>query len=116
MVEAAKGRPLRKDVYNTGSTTTDRALTDVQQQVDSKFRSQQSSPFATGRIIPSVSLTTGTANKVSHKLGRKYVAWTVVRKSANADVWEDNYSSPSNPGKFVVLQCSADVKVDILVG
>lgn len=116
MVEAAKGRALRKDIYSTGNDTADRALADVQQQVDSKFRSQQSSPFATGRIIPGISLTTGTANKVSHKLGRKYVSWSVVRKSANADVWEDNYSSPSNPNKFIVLQCSADVKVDLLVG
>ena len=56
MVEAAKGRALRKDLYSTGDDTTNRALQDVQQQVDAKFRSQQASPFATGRIITKVSM------------------------------------------------------------
>tara|TARA_Y100001973_G_C5202016_1_gene338577 strand:+ start:1656 stop:2006 length:351 start_codon:yes stop_codon:yes gene_type:complete len=116
VVEAAKGRALRKDLYSTGDDTTNRALQDVQQQVDAKFRSQQASPFATGRIITKVSMTAGTPERVAHKLGRDYIAWTVIRKSANADVWESNYTSPDSRSKFVVLDCSADVTVDLLVG
>ena len=116
MVEANKGRPLKKNLYRTGNEESDRAFADVQQDVDSKFKSQQKSPFATGRIIPGVSLAAGTSKDIPHKLGRKYVAWSVVRKSANAIIWETNYSNPTNPKKFLSLTPTADVTVDILVG
>ncbi len=116
MVEVAKGAAFRRDNYRTGNDDTDRALLDVQQRVSETVDSKGNSPFAQGRILPNVSLTTGSTNRIAHKLNRKYVAWSIVRKSADANVWESSYSSPDNPKKFLVLDCSADVKVDILVG
>lgn len=116
MVEVHKGRPLQKNLYRTGNEESDRALADVQQDVDSKFKSQQQSPFATGRIMKGVKLAAGGSKKVAHKLGRKYVAWSVIRQSGNSIIWESNYASPTNPEKFLTLTATSDVTVDILVG
>ena len=116
VVEVHKGRPLQKNLYRTGNEEADRALADVQQDVDSKFKSQQQSPFATGSILKGVTLSAGTSKKVAHKLGRKYVAWSIVRQSDNSIIWETNYAKPTSPEKFLTLTATSDVTVDILVG
>tara|TARA_R110002020_G_scaffold82627_8_gene204961 strand:+ start:908 stop:1258 length:351 start_codon:yes stop_codon:yes gene_type:complete len=116
VVDVHKGRPLKQSLFQTGNEESDRAFADVQQDIDSKFRSQQQSPFATGRIIAKVQLAAGVSKRVAHKLGRRYVAWSVVRKSADSGVWESDYSQPANPEKFIYLTATADVTVDIVVG
>lgn len=116
VVRAHRGRPLKKNLYRTGNEESDRAFADVQQDVDSKFKSQQKSPFATGRIIESIDLEAGVSKQIAHKLGRKYIAWTVIRQSADSNVWETNYASPVNPDKFIDLTATADITIDIVVG
>lgn len=66
-----------------------------------------------GRLIPNVSLTAG-ANSVEHKLGRDLRGWIVVRKRANANIW-DEQDSNTRSSLFLNLQTSADVTVDLWV-
>jgi hypothetical protein len=44
-------------------------------------------PFMDGRLIESVSISTGTT-EISHGLNRTPVGWFIVTKNANGNVWE----------------------------
>ena len=61
-------------------------------------------------FLREISLTT-TETVVRHQLGRQLLGWKLIRKDANADVWE----SQAPDEAFLYLQATADVTVSIEV-
>lgn len=45
-------------------------------------------PFLDGVLVENIAIITGAAKLVSHGLGREPRGWLVVKKNANATVWE----------------------------
>lgn len=67
-----------------------------------------------GRLVEDVVVTTGQANTVNHRLGRKLRGWVVVRKSADANVWDEQATNELQ-SKELVLQSDATVTVSLWV-
>lgn len=65
-------------------------------------------------IISNVSLKTGQINIVNHRLDRKLLGWEIVRLRSEADIW-DSQDQNASPNLTLLLNCSADCVVDILV-
>ena len=76
------------------------------------FRELFTRPVVMGNLVTNVVLIAGSFVKVPHKLGAVYRGWSVVRKNANANVWEQ---APTMPKQFIELNCSANVTVDLWV-
>ena len=62
-------------------------------------------------FVEGVQLGTSVST-VSHTLNRRPQGWFIVRKDANADVWEPRESA--SPTKVINLQASSPVNVDII--
>lgn len=62
-------------------------------------------------FIENIELGTGVT-AVSHTLDKRPQGWFIVRKNANADVWEPSESV--SPTKVINLQASSPVTVDII--
>lgn len=85
-----------------------------QENVD-VYLSQITAPFLLdGRLLENVQLLTGAPNLIEHKLGRKPLGFLVVRKRAQADVW-DNQDANVFKDRSIDLRSSANVTVDIYV-
>lgn len=89
----------------------DDVLNRVQDQIEVSFQELGRTEILDGVLLRNVSLTTG-ANDIEHKLDRTVRGWFLTRKRANADVW-DTQDNNARPTKFLTLQASADVVVDI---
>lgn len=85
-----------------------------QQNVDEALRPLIQANILDGRLLRSVSLITGQANLVEHKLGRAPQGWLVIRSRAQATVW-DLQDSNELPSKTLDLRCSANVTVDLWI-
>lgn len=72
------------------------------------------SPIATPTLLKGVDLVTGQANSVNHLLGKVLTGWLVIRQRSQADVW-DSQDTNRIPDKTLILRCSANVTVDLLV-
>jgi hypothetical protein len=68
-----------------------------------------------GIVVRNVSIPTGSVVKVDHKLGRAPEGWIVIRKRANADVWDTQDANLSNKSIHLYLNSSADVVVDLWI-
>ena len=64
-------------------------------------------------LLQNVLLTIGR-NSVNHKLGKKLSGWTIVRKRANAAIYDNQDANPIQ-NLTLILISDADVEVDILV-
>lgn len=125
--------------------SADRDLNLVQDNVDSAFRDLErvdfltaaglntasptftlakgSLPFLGGVVIQSLPLISGQDNLVPHALGKAPSYWMMVRKNANADVWEAVTSklvdssgvSQSVNRSYINLKCSANVTITLWV-
>ncbi len=67
-----------------------------------------------GILLKGLPLVSGSTNEVNHKLGRQPQGWIIVRKRAQADVW-DLQDLNTNPSATLSLACSSDVTIDIWV-
>lgn len=65
-------------------------------------------------VLTSISLLVGQNNIINHTLGRQLAGWKIVRKRAQADIW-DNQDSNTSPNLTLWLSTSADVTIDIEV-
>lgn len=65
-----------------------------------------------GVLLSGVALKSGQANPVNHGLGRVLQGWIIVGKSSSADIW-DSQASNDLPSRTVLLNCSADVTVNL---
>lgn len=85
----------------------------VQGNVEDVLRRLAGNEFITGRPFKDIALKAGQSNVVKHNLGR-VANWIVVRKlSTSADIWELAGSSNNAPKSQLVLDCSADVTVNL---
>lgn len=64
-------------------------------------------------LLTAVALKTGD-NRVQHKLGKKLTGWIIIRKRANANIYDKQDSEPRKE-VFLALNTSADVTVDLYV-
>jgi len=62
-----------------------------------------------GRVIEDITLSSGSVTEVGHTLGRTPQGFIVVRKDANADVWES--SSPDNVSFFLTSDTSVTISI-----
>lgn len=83
----------------------------LQERLQDFFAPLLINPTLDGTLLTNVQLTTAETN-VGHKLGRKPIGWIIVRKNANAEVWEP---SSLYPASFIQLQASANVTIDLWV-
>lgn len=91
----------------------DEILNRVQDEVSNAISQLLRTELLDGRLIQNVVLTAGE-NSVEHKLDRAPIGWVVTRKRANSEVW-DSQDDNTRPNRFLTLNASADVTVDIWV-
>lgn len=67
-----------------------------------------------GQLLKDVSIPTGSVVKVPHTLSRKVTGYIVIKKNANAQIW-DSEASNTLPTKFLNLNSSANVVISLWV-
>lgn len=106
---------------NSGSLTNfkkigvkDADLRKVQQNIENVVTSVIRKEIIDGVLLKNVCLHAGIANEIKHRLGREPLGWTVVRKRADARIW-DIQDFNKNPSKTLAITCSHDVEIDIWI-
>jgi len=97
------------EAYNV----SDPHLTKVQYKLQEALGPIFSVDLLDGNLITGVDLTTSASN-IPHKLERAAKGYIVVKKNANAVVY-DNESSNTNKASFLKLIASASVTIDVWV-
>ncbi len=103
----AKNRELKR------AGSDDVNLTKAQDYIAEFVQPIQNSRIWQGVLIKSVSLSTGSVTLLEHKLNRDPQGWTIVSKNAQSDVWENKTNVIRK--RFIGLECSANVVVDIWI-
>jgi len=67
-----------------------------------------------GIRVTNVALLNGVTNEVNHGLGRTPLGWIIIRKRAQADIW-DLQDSNINKSRTLSLACSSDVIIDLWI-
>ena len=65
-----------------------------------------------GILLNDIVITTADT-VIEHKLNRKFQGWMIVRKNANADVWES--ATQTLESKFITLKSDTTVTVSIYI-
>lgn len=106
---------------NTGSLTNlkkvgveSAELQKVQQNVENALDPIIKKVIVDGVHLIKVCLEPGVSNEVKHGLGRAPLGWIVVRKRADARIW-DVHDHNRNPSKTLSIACSHAVTVDLWV-
>lgn len=86
----------------------------LQQNVENAIEPIIRKEIIDGVLIKDVCLRAGISNEVKHALGRIPQGWIVVRKRADARIW-DIQDHNRNPSKTLALTCSHDVKIDLWI-
>lgn len=92
----------------------DRVVNTIQDNVDAVFKQLLPQPILNGVVVKNVALLTGQNNLVNTGLAGKLTGWIVIRNRANSVVWDAQDTNP-DPTKTLVLLCSANTTVDLLV-
>jgi len=93
----------------------DQLLSRFQDNVEQAISELPATQIIQGRLVSNVTLTSGSVNNVEHKLGRKLLGWFPVRVRAQATLWDSQDSNTNNADKFLSLNTSATVTVDLWV-
>lgn len=94
--------------------TSNYEMQKLQQNIESAIEPIISKDIVDGLLLKNVCLEPGIANEVKHSLGRPVQGWIVVRKRADARIW-DVQDFNRNPSKTLTLAASHDVKVDLWI-
>jgi hypothetical protein len=95
--------------------TEDETLNRVQDNIDQAIKDIERKDALARVVIEDVELlASSTDNFLSHKLDRKIKGFLVVRKNANADIWE-SATENVRPEKQIILRASAAVTATIWV-
>ena len=89
-------------------------MTLFQDNIEVQFNQIITKELLDGQILTQVTLIPGKINRVQHKLGRQIEGWTIVRKRADARVW-DVQDCEGNKSVYLALIVSHEVEVDIWV-
>lgn len=106
---------------NSGSLTDlkkigakDADLQKVQQNMENAISPIIRKEIIDGVLLKNVCLDPGVSNEVKHSLGRTPLGWIVVRKRADARIWDvQDYNR--NPSKTLSIACSHAVTVDLWI-
>ena len=105
----------------TGSLTNlkkiglkDKEAQKFQQNVENTIEPIIRKEIIDGVLVKDVCLEPGTSNEVKHGLGRKPLGWIVVRKRADARIW-DVQDFNANPSKTLSIAVSHSVQVDLWI-
>lgn len=71
------------------------------------------SPLSSNNILTEVALAAGS-NTINHKLQRKLQGWIIIRKRADAAIY-DTQDQNVTPQNTLLLTSDVDVTVDLLV-
>lgn len=69
-------------------------------------------PILDGVLLEQITLTTGAANQVEHRLGREYRGFLVVSSSADSTFWNVDTTFRK---RFIDIRCSANTTVNLWV-
>ena len=104
----ARLRSLKKSSFE------DRETAKLQTNMEIWTQQITNVPIIDGVLLRDIELTTGSVNKIEHKLGRKLIGWMIAGQNANAVVW-DSQSNNTTPNSTVDLNCSANVTINLWV-
>lgn len=93
---------------------TDNRISQVLQRIKLILEEITAKKLIDGSLLTGVALTTGSANNVPHKLGRDIVGYLITQRSADCRIWDGQLTN-TQKDKFLILQTSANVTVDIWV-
>lgn len=85
----------------------------LQDSIAQSFQQFEKLPQLDSVVVSNITLASGIDNQVEHKLGRPILGWQIIRKDANADVWESSTVNTA-PSSFVILKASANVTVSFI--
>jgi len=94
-------------------STENNDINKIQEYIGAAVESLADSPILDGILLKNVSLISGTT-AVFHKLNRPLQGYLIVRKRANADIW-DSQDSNTAPSRTLILESSAAVTIDLYV-
>jgi hypothetical protein len=104
------------ELYRVDAPTNTGAVGDTLNRLQNKLvdavGALRASPLAPSKVLTSVAIGT-SSTEVAHTLGRRVVGWVVVRRDANAVVWES--TTQTDRTRFLTLQAGSAVTVDLLV-
>ena len=89
-------------------------LSRFQDGVEEVLLDIQKTPTLDGHLLTGITLLTGIANEIAHRLGRRPRGWYIVRKRADSSIW-DAQDANLLPDRTLTLYASAEVTVDIWV-
>lgn len=92
--------------------TTSEEVKHLQDAVALIFNQVLKKQIIDGRIIEDVVVNTGSPVSVAHGLGKAVRGWVVIKKNANADVWD---SASVTPTATMDLNSSANVTISLWV-
>lgn len=101
-----------KDLKKVKGSTDE--ISRMQSNLENWAKAVQKNTPADGVMLSGVKLTTGSVNNVEHKLGRVLQGWQVIGRDSNAQIW-DSQADNVFKAKFLALNCSADVTVNLWV-
>lgn len=85
----------------------------LQDSIAQSFNQFETLPQLDSVIVKDVVLSGAVDNNISHGLNRPIQGWQIIRKSANADVWESTTVNTA-PSSFVILRASTTVTVSFI--
>lgn len=65
-------------------------------------------------LLTNIKLNSGKINIINHSLGKKLIGWQIVRQRNQSQIW-DNQDNNKSQNLTLLLSCSSNVEVDILV-
>ena len=87
-------------------------MTKLQDALAKVFNAIQIKQLLDGRLITNIEITSASIKEVEHGFQRDLRGWIVVRKNANANVWESVSNLPKRP---LNLNSSANVTISLWV-
>ena len=94
--------------------TSNPELMRVQDEVEQILNPLAKLEILDGHLLRDISITAGTPLVVNHGLARPVIGWVVVRKNANADIW-DSQDTNRIVGRTLVLNSDANVQLSLYV-
>jgi len=89
-------------------------LNKMQENVSQALLPVLGSAILDGVLLTEIELTTGQANLIEHKLGRRPLGWIAVRKRAESTLWDNQNANLLN-NRTLDLRCSSNVTVDLWI-
>lgn len=91
-------------------SSTNKEVKQLQENVEQAIKPIINSQIVDGVLVKNIVIVSGTEKFVEHKLGREPIGFIVVRKRANAIIWDDQDNNTNK--RTFSLNSSANVTID----